>query len=208
MIGPFYQIMTKATIDELTVLATLIYEEIRELSKEEQKRISKDRIMGSSIQGYMRGFRRYDWDDDIEAELDEIEDILFLEMDRETFENRIDNHIDDGTWDEESIKRIVETEYHRCEEAGAYDYANKFSKKWGIPIKKKWETMLDMKVRDTHDYLQSMEVDLNDDFYTYDNDHAPYPGMFTTAENNINCRCWIEYVRQGKRITSIAKLKR
>ena len=187
--------MTIATIDELTILAREIYRTIQGMTDEEKKEYSIDAVMESSIRGYVNGFNRYDWDEDLEEELDEIEDLVMLEMDEETFVDRIETHINEGTWNIETIQRMLETEYHRCEEGGAYDYVNKYAKKWGVPIKKRWETMGDMKVRDTHDYLQSMEVDMNDDFYTFDGDHAPYPGMFTTADNNCGCRCWVEYVR-------------
>ena len=49
--------------------------------------------------------------------------------------------------------------------------------------------MADEKVRDTHQYLELMTVDIDEDFYTYDGDHASAPGMFELAQNNVNCRC-------------------
>ena len=51
--------------------------------------------------------------------------------------------------------------------------------------------MADERVRDTHSYLELETVGIDDDFYTYDGDHAPYPGLFALPENNINCRCEI-----------------
>jgi hypothetical protein len=49
--------------------------------------------------------------------------------------------------------------------------------------------MMDEKVRDTHQYLEGMTVGIEEDFWTYDNDHASAPGLFEFAENNVNCRC-------------------
>jgi hypothetical protein len=49
--------------------------------------------------------------------------------------------------------------------------------------------MMDEKVRDTHKYLEGMTVALDEEFYTYDGDHAPAPHGFTKVENNANCRC-------------------
>ena len=60
---------------------------------------------------------------------------------------------------------------------------------------KRWNTMLDDRVRSTHEYLQSMTVPYTSDFYTYDGDHARAPGLFTMPENNIGCRCVIELIR-------------
>lgn len=51
------------------------------------------------------------------------------------------------------------------------------------------EMTADEKVRDTHQYLEGMTVGIDEDFWTYDNDHASAPGMFEFAENNVNCRC-------------------
>ena len=62
-------------------------------------------------------------------------------------------------------------------------------------VNKRWQTMMDDRVRDTHSYLQSMEVPFDEDFWTYDGDHAPAPGMFERPENNINCRCIVEVIR-------------
>jgi hypothetical protein len=54
---------------------------------------------------------------------------------------------------------------------------------------KTWVTMMDDRVRDTHDYLEGETVGIGEDFYTYDGDHASAPGLFELAENNVNCRC-------------------
>lgn len=80
--------------------------------------------------------------------------------------------------------RIAETEVHR----DANEAALATAKRAGV-TKKTWQTMLDDKVRETHDYLEGVTVGIDEDFYTYDGDHAPAPGLFDLAENNVNCRC-------------------
>lgn len=100
-----------------------------------------------------------------------------------TNENRVSN---------EEIKRIIDTEFHRIYNSGTYDSAVAS----GVPLKKRWATMEDLKVRDTHFYLEGVEKDLTDYFYTFDGDKALYPTDFETAQNNVNCRCWIEIVKQ------------
>ena len=85
---------------------------------------------------------------------------------------------------QEAITRIAETEMHRIANTAALDTA-----KYAGAKSKTWVTMLDDKVRDTHDYLEGETVDIDEDFYTYDGDHASAPGLFELAENNVNCRC-------------------
>jgi uncharacterized protein with gpF-like domain len=60
---------------------------------------------------------------------------------------------------------------------------------------KRWRTMNDDRVRDTHDYLEGMVVPFSERFYSYDGDSAEYPGGFALPENNINCRCVVEVIR-------------
>ena len=55
--------------------------------------------------------------------------------------------------------------------------------------------MRDDKVRETHDYLEGVEVDLASEFVTFDGDSAKFPGDFSRAENNVNCRCVIDLVK-------------
>lgn len=91
------------------------------------------------------------------------------------------------------IQRIAETDATRIYNQGAVDavVANNAT----TTTAKRWRTMMDDRVRDTHDYLEGMVVPFDADFYTYDGDHAPFPGMFELPENSINCRCVVEIIR-------------
>ena len=113
-----------------------------------------------------------------------------LDIEGETFRNRIHKQVDAGSL--EGVLRIIDTEAHRDYNTGVYDAAIKSGAKG---LRKRWETMQDGRVRDTHDYLQSMEVGLDDRFYTYDGDSARFPGDFSLASNNANCRCWVTLVK-------------
>ena len=84
----------------------------------------------------------------------------------------------------DDLIRIAETETHRDANTAALETAKKAGAK-----NKTWITMMDEKVRDTHQYLEGMTVGIDEEFWTYDNDHASAPGMFEFAENNVNCRC-------------------
>lgn len=115
------------------------------------------------------------WNGDLET--------VNLEIAGETFRDRV---LDVDTAEE--VLRIIDTEAHRDFNTGAFNCA-KASGKDGL--KKRWETMRDDRVRDTHDYLEGMVVGIDDAFYTYDGDSAMYPGGFADPANNVNCRCGI-----------------
>ena len=55
--------------------------------------------------------------------------------------------------------------------------------------------MLDDKVRDTHQYLEGIEVGLDDLFYSESGASAEYPGGFGDPEEDCNCRCYVTLVR-------------
>lgn len=112
---------------------------------------------------------------------------IYRKIDGSTWEDRIRTWYENGGTAAD-ILRIAETESHRI----GNDIAFEAAKAVGA-TRKTWLTMLDGKVRETHDFLESVSVGIEDDFYTFDNDHAPYPGAFGKAENNCNCRCELQY---------------
>ena len=121
---------------------------------------------------------RVDWNGDT--------DTVNLEIAGKTFRDRV---LDASTAEE--VLRIIDTEATRDYNAGAYNAA----KASGINgLRKRWITMLDDRVRDTHSYLEGMEVGIDDAFYTYDGDSAMYPGGFELPQNNVNCRCTVAIV--------------
>ena len=105
------------------------------------------------------------------------------EIDGKTFRDRI---TEDTT--PEEILRLIDTEAHRDYNTGVYDAAEQSGK---TGIRKRWNTMLDDRVRDPHAYMEGMLVGLNDEFYTYTGDRTLYPGGFGVPELDINCRCYI-----------------
>lgn len=127
------------------------------------------------------------FDADYTTSVDTVQRIIYEKIDGATWKDRIE------TWYKEGgtvadIMRIAETESHRIGNEIAYEAAKAVG-----ATRKIWLTMLDDRVRDTHFYLESVAVNIDDDFYTFDNDHAPYPGAFGKAENNVGCRCEIQY---------------
>lgn len=59
-----------------------------------------------------------------------------------------------------------------------------------------WATMRDDRVRETHDYLEGMTQLFGRRFYSFDGDSARFPGDFSLPDNNVNCRCHLNYTIQ------------
>lgn len=124
--------------------------------------------------------------------VDAVDAAVYAPVAGETWRDRVLGYFDSGgtLYD---IRRIAETDATRIYNQGAVDavVANNAT----ASTVKRWRTMGDDRVRDTHDYLEGMEVPFGSRFYTYDGDSADYPGGFTLPENNINCRCIVEVIR-------------
>jgi len=104
----------------------------------------------------------------------------------ETFRERI---TEDKSYEE--VLRIIDTESHRDYNTAVYTAA----KTSGVPVKKMWNTMLDDKVRETHQYLEGIEVGLDDLFYSESGASALFPGGFGDPEEDCNCRCFVTLTR-------------
>lgn len=117
---------------------------------------------------------------EIDAELDELEDILWMEIDGKTFVDRIDDHL----IKEESLTSLAKNEFSRV-----YNMALFRAGERGGAESKTWVTVGDLRVRDTHDYLEGMTVPMDQYFHTFDGDSALEPYGFKKAENNCGCRC-------------------
>lgn len=55
-------------------------------------------------------------------------------------------------------------------------------------------TMMDKNVRENHMYIEGITVGIDDKFYALDGDEARYPGDFSSAANNANCRCVLKFI--------------
>ena len=100
-----------------------------------------------------------------------------------TWEDRVKEYFSNGG-SVDDIVRIAETETHRIANTAALETAKKAGAK-----SKTWVTMLDDRVRDTHEYLEGQTVGIDEEFWTFDNDHASAPGLFELPQNNVSCRC-------------------
>ena len=152
-----------------------------------------DELWDLFMLAYLNGFNATigEMGKDAEPSTGAMYNAIFFPVAGETWRDRVKNYVENGgtLYD---IIRIAETDATRIYNQGALDAAKAIDAE--DTAYKRWCTMLDDRVRDTHDYLEGMVVPVNDDFYTFDGDHAPAPGMFSLPENNINCRCVIEVI--------------
>ena len=120
---------------------------------------------------------------DFTPTLDDAMKVVDKKIAGKTWRGRVEEYFDNGgTVDD--IVRIAETETHRIANTSALDTAKRAGAK-----NKTWLTMADDRVREQHEWLEGVTVGIDDDFITPDGDRASAPGLFSMAENNVNCRC-------------------
>lgn len=169
------------------------------ISKEEVADQFEDLFVHAYKRGYSMGQNDLELDEADIAYFDsmlssnaqKIFDSVYRKIDGKDFKERIYEHLNAGDG-EAALKKLFSTEVHRNMGAGRYQLGKDYEFVKKKNVTKTWRTMLDEKVRDTHGYMEGMEVGIDDDFYTYNGDHAPYPGFFGVAEEDINCRCIAE----------------
>lgn len=160
-----------------------------------QKRVQQiaDDLLSFLIKAYKEGIRAasimlaYD----LTVDTDKMYDAIYAVIDGKDFEDRVITYIlaDDLA----GLQMLAESEYHRVYQTAVNDGAYQFQEEGNFGIEKTWHTLLDNLVRDTHRYLEGMTVALEEEFYTYDGDHARFPGDFGNAANNVHCRCYLTY---------------
>lgn len=178
-----------AAFDELNILTSTSYYSASGKNMTSKVAQIADDILSLLIRAYQQGITAtadmlaYD----LTVDVGSMEEAIYEVIDGKTFEDRIADHVIAG--DLSGLQTLVESEYHRVFNAAEEDGAYEFQSTRGLGVSKKWVTVRDEAVRDTHKYLEGVSVALDEEFYTFDGDHAFRPGEFTKAENNVNCRC-------------------
>ena len=127
-------------------------------------------------------------------DIDLMEAAIYRKIDGVDFTERAAKHVQEG--DVTALQTLTESEYHRVYEEGVADGVEQFAGEHpGVTVLKTWRTVGDDRVRDTHEDLEGTTVPMGERFYTFDGDSALWPGGFSNAENNVNCRCWLNYTR-------------
>lgn len=178
-------------LDELNVLTTTSYRMAGDDLAARLNQITDD-ILSFLINGYTLGIQAAAsmLTTELDVNVEQMEQAIYLVIEGKTFADRIADHVADN--DLSGLIALVESEYHRVYNAAVQDGATDYVNNGGFGVTKNWYTVKDGKVRETHKYLEGQSVPLEEEFYTYDGDHAPYPGRFTKAENNVNCRCIVK----------------
>lgn len=123
---------------------------------------------------------------ELPVDVDRMYEAIFVLIDGKTFEDRVADHVQADSLGR--LQTLAESEFHRVYNR-AVDDGGWIYTAAGNRLEKSWYTMNDGLVRDTHIYLEAVTVPFEAEFYTYDGDHASYPGGFEKVENNANCRC-------------------
>ena len=188
--------------DELNSLAKTFLEkrfaeDIRQNKKPEDDDELMDLVLSLLLEWYDRGITDacvdVDWgySKRVADEDDSIKErVIYENIAGMNFEDRVREYAKD--YDVAGIMLVITTECHRVYNAAIQHVAELYEDDNGVSIGKKWFTMEDEKVRDTHSYLHGKSVGRDDYFYTFDNDAARFPGDFADPANNCNCRCWIK----------------
>lgn len=175
-------------LDELNVLTTTSYRMANGDLATRLSQITED-ILSFLINSYALGVQAAAsmLTTELDVDVQQMEKAIYLVIEGKTFADRIADHV--LTDDLPGLVRLVESEHHRVYNAAVEDGATDYVNNGGFGVTKNWYTVKDDKVRETHKYLEGQSVALEEEFFTFDGDHAPYPGGFTKAENNVGCRC-------------------
>lgn len=185
--------MNLMPFDELNILRFTVEDIMSKPAEErrEYKGFLEDEILDLLILSYV--FGNQDGNEmlstDIAIDRDSLDSSVYKKIKGENWKDRFDNYFESGTADD--IMRVADTDSHRIYNDAVLNVGNKVDGE----VYKTWETMLDDRVRDTHEYLEGMTVPIDEKFYTFDGDAARYPGDFDDPANNVNCRCGIVLTR-------------
>lgn len=147
------------------------------------------------VDAYIEGFlgAKYILEGDTEEpSTKSIMDALNKEYDGVSISKKAEQYINDK--DISAFNTLLTSEYHRVYNQGSFDYAKKNSKK-SKGINKRWVAVMDDKTRDTHFFLNGQTIPMDAYFYSFDGDKALMPSGFEKVENNVNCRCILDYIK-------------
>lgn len=92
--------------------------------------------------------------------------------------------------------RIARTESARVLEDSKYQAFEDLANNENVQVFKIWHTMGDEAVRDTHDAMEGVKVLYDEDFILPSGAKCQYPKGTGVAAEDINCRCYLEYLTE------------
>lgn len=105
--------------------------------------------------------------------------------------------------------RIARTEGARVLEDSKYQAFEDIAENESVQVFKVWHTMGDEAVRDTHQAMEGIKVPYDDEFTLPSGATCLYPKSTGIAAEDINCRCYVEYVTEvvyNKSVEEIARI--
>lgn len=105
--------------------------------------------------------------------------------------------------------RIARTEGARVLEDSKYESMKDIAENESVQVFKVWHTMGDEAVRESHEAMEGVRVRFDEPFILPSGASAMYPKASGVASEDINCRCYVEYVTEtvyNKDIDEIARL--
>jgi len=92
---------------------------------------------------------------------------------------------------------VARTEAHRCQSQGTLESGYHAAEK-GVEMWKVWEATLDGRTRDSHQSLDQIKVEVDEDFTSpLTGATGPGPGMMGDAAEDCNCRCTTRFELKG-----------
>ena len=185
--------MNLAPWDELDVLRERIesFNQTEGKTRKEMIGLCEDLILDLLILSYLYGTDDADvmLGTNLAADDKKMAQTINRKIAGKTYIERISEYVDEnGVADVGRIMRVADAEMTRDYNQAIMDTA----KASGVSgVMKRWNTMRDNRVRETHDALEGVEVELDEAFFTFDGDSAMAPGGFETPENNVGCRCYL-----------------
>ena len=169
-------------IDELNII-------VPKIIKKKPSEIEDD-ILSILIEAYLLGVGHASqmMNREVSVSTTKMQNVIYREIDGKTFVERAAEHIAVG--DLRGLETLAESEFHRVYNQSVEDGVRDTGRS---NVTKTWVTVRDDRVRETHEYLEGMTIPVNEEFFTFDGDHASAPGGFQNAQNNVNCRCILEY---------------
>ena len=181
--------MTLFPFDELNILkAEIEAAEADPEGRKARKVYYIDEVTDLFVLAYVYGTEEVSKElgEDIKPDTNEMKAVIEERFDGKDYVDRLNDYLDGGTTYD--IERVLYTDAHRIYNAAKFTGAKKAGAK-----SKTWNTMLDPRVRDPHDYLEGVTIPIDAEFITYTGDKALYPSQFGVPELDINCRCYLTF---------------
>ena len=123
----------------------------------------------------------------VKPPLSNVMETVDKEIAGKTWRERVHEYAENGGTIGDII-RIAETESHRDSNEAAYKTAVEAG-----ATRKTWNTVLDDRVREDHEWLQGVTAPIDGYFYSPQGDKTLFPGQWGVPEQDVNCRCYLTY---------------